>query len=199
MNWPRTRTIAERDEIIQQADALRHSVDYLESRDDIDHDKLGFFAINWGGGLFPILTALEPRFKAIAIWSGGCDAYKVLPEADPMNFAPRVKAPVLMINGRYDFQFPLETCQEPMFRALGTPPADKKTHSVRHRAHACRLANYERHPRLVRSLSRPREIEPRESAFPLLLYPRRYVGFPGPPSRSFDRFGTRRKSLNRWF
>ena len=123
---PDSGTIAERDETIQQADDLRRSVDYLETRDDIDHDKLGFFAVSWGGALFPILTALEPRFKAIAIWSGGCDTYKVLPEADPMNFAPRVKAPVLMINGRYDFDFPLETCQEPMFRALGTPAADKK-------------------------------------------------------------------------
>jgi serine/threonine protein kinase/dienelactone hydrolase len=123
---PDAGTIAERDETIQQADDLRRSVDYLATRDDINHDKLGFFAISWGGGLFPILTALEPRFKAIAIWSGGCDSDKVLPEADPMNFAPRVKAPVLMINGRYDFVFPLETCQEPMFRALGTPAADKK-------------------------------------------------------------------------
>jgi len=123
---PDPGTIAERDETVQQADDLRRSVDYLETRDDINHDKLGFFAISWGGQLFPILTALEPRFKAIAIWSGGCDSYKVLPEADPMNFAPRVKAPVLMINGRYDFGFPLETCQEPMFRALGTPVADKK-------------------------------------------------------------------------
>jgi pimeloyl-ACP methyl ester carboxylesterase len=43
-----------------------------------------------------------------------------------MNFAPRVKAPILMINGRYDFVFPLESCQEPMFRALGTPASDKK-------------------------------------------------------------------------
>jgi formylglycine-generating enzyme required for sulfatase activity/dienelactone hydrolase/predicted Ser/Thr protein kinase len=123
---PDAGTIAERDETIQQADDLRRSVDYLQTRDDINHDKLGFFAISWGGGLFPILTALEPRFKAIAIWAGGCDSEKVLPEADPMNFAPRVKAPVLMINGRYDFVFPLETCQEPMFRALGTPAADKK-------------------------------------------------------------------------
>jgi serine/threonine protein kinase/dienelactone hydrolase len=123
---PDPGTIAERDEIIQQADDLRRSVDYLETRDDINHDKLAFFAISWGGGLFPIMTALEKRFKVIAIWSGGCDTFKVLPEADPMNFAPRVKAPVLMINGRYDFVFPLETCQEPLFRALGSPAADKK-------------------------------------------------------------------------
>jgi hypothetical protein len=32
-----------------------------------------------------------------------------------------------MINGRYDFVFPLETCQEPMFRAFAAPAQDKKS------------------------------------------------------------------------
>ena len=123
---PDSGTVAERDEIIQQADDLRRSVDYLETRNDIDKDRLAFFAISWGGGLTPIMAGLERRFKAIAVWSGGCDPDSVLPEADPMNFAPRVKAPVLYINGRYDFVFPLETCQEPLFRAFGTPARDKK-------------------------------------------------------------------------
>jgi eukaryotic-like serine/threonine-protein kinase len=123
---PEPGTIAERDETVQQADDFRRSIDYLQTRDDIDHEKLGFFAISWGGLLFPIMAGQEPRLKAIAVWSGGCDSSKVLPEADPMNFAPRVKAPVLMINGRYDFVFPLETCQNPLFDALGPPAADKK-------------------------------------------------------------------------
>jgi pimeloyl-ACP methyl ester carboxylesterase len=43
-----------------------------------------------------------------------------------MNFAPRAKLPVLMINGRFDFMIPLETCQEPFFRLLGAAPQDKK-------------------------------------------------------------------------
>ena len=29
-----------------------------------------------------------------------------LPEADPVNFAPRVKMPVLMLNGRFDYLLP---------------------------------------------------------------------------------------------
>jgi hypothetical protein len=31
-----------------------------------------------------------------------------------------------MLSGRYDFFFPLETAQLPMFEALGTPAADKR-------------------------------------------------------------------------
>jgi eukaryotic-like serine/threonine-protein kinase len=43
-----------------------------------------------------------------------------------MNFAPHVTNPTLMMNGKYDFMDPLDTCQEPMFRVLGTPPHDKR-------------------------------------------------------------------------
>src|SRR5262249_19668523 len=39
---------------------------------------------------------------------------------------PRVKAPVLMLNGRFDYIFPTATCQEPMFRFLGTSPEHKR-------------------------------------------------------------------------
>jgi hypothetical protein len=31
-----------------------------------------------------------------------------------------------MINGRYDFAIPLETCQEPFFHLLGAAPQNKK-------------------------------------------------------------------------
>jgi pimeloyl-ACP methyl ester carboxylesterase len=49
-----------------------------------------------------------------------------LPEVDPINFVSRVRMPVLMINGRYDFFIPVETLQRPMFRLLGTPEKDKR-------------------------------------------------------------------------
>jgi pimeloyl-ACP methyl ester carboxylesterase len=45
---------------------------------------------------------------------------------DLLNFAPRVKVPVLMLNGRFDFIFPLASSQEPMFRLLGTPKEQKR-------------------------------------------------------------------------
>jgi eukaryotic-like serine/threonine-protein kinase len=124
-NPPDGGTVAERDETIQQADDLRRSVDYLETRNDIDRERLAYFSISWGSELGPIMTSLEKRFKVAVFASGGCDPDSVLPEADPMNFASRVKIPVLLINGRYDFVFPLETCQEPLFRALGSPAQDK--------------------------------------------------------------------------
>ena len=53
-------------------------------------------------------------------------ADKSAPEVDPFNFAPRVRIPILMLNGDQDFIFPLQTSQRPLFQALGTPSADKK-------------------------------------------------------------------------
>ena len=50
------------------------------------------------------------------------------PEVDLPNYAPRVKLPVLMLNGRYDMVSPLESSARPMFELLGTPPAHKVLH-----------------------------------------------------------------------
>ena len=44
---------------------------------------------------------------------------------DLINFAPRVRAPTLVLNGRYDFTQPPATSQA-LFRLLGTPAADKR-------------------------------------------------------------------------
>jgi pimeloyl-ACP methyl ester carboxylesterase len=52
-----------------------------------------------------------------------------LPEVKEINFAPRVTIPVLMVNGRHDRVFPLETSQKPMFKFLGAP-AEQKKHVV---------------------------------------------------------------------
>jgi pimeloyl-ACP methyl ester carboxylesterase len=49
-----------------------------------------------------------------------------LPEVEPINFLPRIKQPVLLLNGRFDHYFPVETSQRPFFRLLGTPPAQKR-------------------------------------------------------------------------
>ncbi len=61
--------------------------------------------------------------------SGGFETWNLPPEVDPVNYTPRVTVPVLMVNGREDFDLPYETAQIPMFRLLGTPAANKR-HAV---------------------------------------------------------------------
>jgi eukaryotic-like serine/threonine-protein kinase len=116
----------ERDETIQRSKDLRRSVDYLETRADIDHGRLAYYGFSSGGIEGAISLALEPRFKTAVLVDGGCNSARVLPEEDPINFVPHITMPVLMINGRYDFFVPYETCQLPFYRLLGTPAADKR-------------------------------------------------------------------------
>jgi eukaryotic-like serine/threonine-protein kinase len=100
-------------------------MDYLLTRPDIAHDKLAYFGVSLGAGRASIALAIEKRFKAAILWSGGFPTSPAPPEVDPLNFAPRVTTPVLMLNGRDDFTFPVATSQEPLFKLLGTPAADK--------------------------------------------------------------------------
>jgi hypothetical protein len=81
--------------------------------------------LSWGASQ-PQLLAVEDRFKAAILYSGGFYLTKTLPEVDPINFAPRVRLPVLMLNGASDFFYPPETTQKPLFRLLGTPASDKR-------------------------------------------------------------------------
>jgi hypothetical protein len=115
-----------KDHVIMWSRDLGRTIDYLETRPDMAADKVGFIGISWGGELAPILVAIEKRIKAVVLNVGGLAMQKALPEADPINFLPRVHQPVLMLNGRYDMYFPVETSQKPMFQRLGSPTADKK-------------------------------------------------------------------------
>ena len=115
-----------RDLTIQRMKDLQRSVDYVKSRPDLDHDRLAYFGVSLGGRLGAIALAIEKRFKAAVLWSGGFRSSTTLPENDEINYAPRVTTPVLMLNGRDDFTFPIETSQLPMFARLGTPVKDKQ-------------------------------------------------------------------------
>jgi hypothetical protein len=49
----------------QQIEDYRHAIDYLETRSDIDADRIGSWGISYSGGHQLILGAIEPRIKAI--------------------------------------------------------------------------------------------------------------------------------------
>jgi hypothetical protein len=68
----------------------------------------------------------SPSIKAGILVSGGLLLQQSLPEATVFNFAPYARQPMLMINGRYDYFFPIDSTQLPFFRALGAPSKDKR-------------------------------------------------------------------------
>ncbi|HYN07723.1 MAG TPA: protein kinase [Vicinamibacterales bacterium] len=104
----------------------RRTLDYLETRPDMDSGRLAYYGVSWGARLAPITIALDSRIKAGVLLMGGFGSTAPAPEADPFNFAPRVRVPILMLNGDEDFIFPLQTLQRPLFDGLGTPAADKR-------------------------------------------------------------------------
>ena len=116
-----------RDYQIKWVQELSRTIDYLETREDIDSDRLGYYGLSWGGSAAPIVLAVEERIDAAVLNVGGLvECCRYLPEVDPINFVPHVRSPILMLNGEYDIVFPLENAQKPMFELLGTDPEHKK-------------------------------------------------------------------------
>jgi pimeloyl-ACP methyl ester carboxylesterase len=105
---------------------LARSVDYIETRADLDHQKLAYYGVSQGAREAAVMLGLEKRFRTAVLVGGGFSPKKQFPEIREISFAPRVKIPILMINGRYDFIFPAESSQRPMLRWWGTPENDKR-------------------------------------------------------------------------
>lgn len=115
-----------KDHLIMWTKDFRRTIDYLETRADIDTDMIAFLGISWGGITGAIIPAVEKRIKTVVLNVGGLALQPSLPEVDQVNYLPRIRQPFLMLNGKYDFFFPYESSQLPMFDLLGTPSADKK-------------------------------------------------------------------------
>ena len=128
-DWPGVR-----EHVTQWVSEIRQSVDYLQSRDDIAGEAIGYQGISNGAIWAPIFMAQEPRIKVGLLLLGGFlvssqRATAMPPEIDGFNYASRTKAPVLMLNSRHDAIFPYETAQLPLYRLLGAAP-DQKRHLV---------------------------------------------------------------------
>jgi pimeloyl-ACP methyl ester carboxylesterase len=107
-------------------DASR-SLDYLATRGDIDNSRLAYLGVSMGSASGVIITALmQDRLKTAIFLDGGYFLDPPPPGGDQADFAPRMKKPVLMVNGRYDYTFSVENAQNPLFNMLGTPAQDKK-------------------------------------------------------------------------
>jgi dienelactone hydrolase len=106
-------TIFYKDHVIMWRKDIGRTIDYLETRKDIQADKIGYLGWSWGGFLGGIYPAIEKRIKTVVLNVGGMEM-------------PRVMQPVLMLNGKHDMFFPVETSLKPMFNFLGTPKENKK-------------------------------------------------------------------------
>jgi dienelactone hydrolase len=116
-----------RDHVISWRQDMGRILDYLETRPDIDPDGFSYFGFSWGGRMGAIMLALEPRFRAGVLYVAGLSMQPTQAVVDPFNFASRVTVPVIMLNGRYDQIYPLETQSKPLFDLLGS---EEKVHYI---------------------------------------------------------------------
>ena len=132
---------------------LGRTLDYLESRDDIDAGNVAYMGLSLGPAVAPLVLASEPRFKSAVLVAGGMAGSM---SSTNNRMVSRITVPVLLLAGRYDYIFPVETSQVPFMDLLGTPDKDKR-HVVFEAGHLP-LPRSERDPRdarVARPLSGP--------------------------------------------
>lgn len=109
------------DWIIKWVKDFKRSVDYLETRTDIDTGNIGFYGSSLGGVMGGIIPAVEDRLRLNILIVGG-----LYGDGTMISYTSRIKIPTLMLNGKYDFTFPYEKTVVPFFKSIGTPENDKK-------------------------------------------------------------------------
>jgi serine/threonine protein kinase/dienelactone hydrolase len=113
---------------VKQINDLRRTIDYLETRPDIDAQKVAFLGYSWGGRMGTRVPAVEERIKANILICGGLwyGVKEEMPsEIDDLNYVTRVKVPTLLLGGKYDSIYTPESSLKPTLRLLGTPEKDK--------------------------------------------------------------------------
>lgn len=122
-----TDTYQHKEYMIKVVKDCSRSIDYLQTRADVNIEKLAYVGYSWGAWMGNIILALEDRFKVAILTNGGLRENRwSKPEVDPINFITMIRVPTLMLNGKYDYNFPYDLSVEPMYRLMGTPKEHKK-------------------------------------------------------------------------
>jgi pimeloyl-ACP methyl ester carboxylesterase len=120
---PEPMSVEYLERVVDRMIDLRRGLDYLETRADIDRTRIGFYGPSGGAMIGLILAAIEPRYRAVILSGSGLplENTRVIAQANPANFASHIRAPKLMVQGRYDEDSPLRTTAEPLFKLLSEP------------------------------------------------------------------------------
>jgi pimeloyl-ACP methyl ester carboxylesterase len=108
--------------VVARSVDLQRGLDYLAGRPEIDMDQLTALGTSiYSHELIPF--AVETRYRAIVLLSAGVPASeaRAIPEANAIHFAPRISAPTLLINGRYDETLSIARDVEPLFFLFRQP------------------------------------------------------------------------------
>jgi len=118
------RTTAEyRDKMVNWMTDLRRGLDYLETRNDIDSKKIAICGPSAGASVGLILAAVDRRYASVFLAGAGIrKSYtQSIAEANVVNFAPHVRGPILILQGRYDENLAWKAEFEPLYKLLSSP------------------------------------------------------------------------------
>lgn len=120
---PSATTVEYFERMLNRVTDLRRGLDYLETRPDIDRTRIGFLAPSAGSVFGTALAAVETRYRGIIMVGAGLPIYyaPIIAAANPINFAPYIRGPKLLVQGRYDEDTSLRTAAEPMFKLWSEP------------------------------------------------------------------------------
>jgi pimeloyl-ACP methyl ester carboxylesterase len=120
---PAVTTVEFTELVVNRVTDLRRGLDYLETRTDVDMTRMAALAPSAGSLLGLILGALETRYHALVFIGAGIpESYRAISAgANPINFASHIRAPKLILQGRYDEDTPVRTATEPFFKLLSEP------------------------------------------------------------------------------
>jgi eukaryotic-like serine/threonine-protein kinase len=123
--FPFGPTTAYRDNAVNGIKDLRRSIDYVTTRSDIDQNALAYYGQSWGAINGVTVLAQESRFSLGIFEQASIGPAGIAPEIDPVNAAPRITVPTLVMSGEFDAQIPLVNARR-FFNLLGTAAKDKK-------------------------------------------------------------------------
>ena len=109
------------EEMVNWVTDMRRGLDYLETRNDIEASRIALLATSTEENL--IVPAIESRYRSVVLMGFGLPKTYLgcIPEANPIYFAPHVRAPKLMLNGLYDEVAPFKSTAEPLYKLLRQP------------------------------------------------------------------------------
>jgi serine/threonine protein kinase/dienelactone hydrolase len=109
---------AYRDWMVHTVKDLARCIDFLETRRDLDRERMAYYGVSHGAILGPVMLAIEDRVKTGVLAIGGLVPITMPRHFDMALYAQRVQAPVLMVNGTEDPLVPLMASAQPMYELL---------------------------------------------------------------------------------
>jgi pimeloyl-ACP methyl ester carboxylesterase len=106
---------------------LTQAIELAKELPELVPERIGFLGISYGAIFTTSAIALHPQLKTIVLLSGNMQSTTMIPINDSINYYPRITAPVLMMNGRFDsIVSPNQEILQLRLDLLGTPEEHKR-------------------------------------------------------------------------